>query len=62
MVIQKLKAGVAACMNNDETVLKRAKELYVSNATIYLDSDDEKNYQKNSKVYEYLDRNDKLFL
>ena len=62
MVVQKLKATVAACVNDDEEVLKRAKELYISNATIFQNSDDEQQMKKPSNVYKYLDQDEKTFV
>ena len=52
--IQKLKAGLAALIDEDNTMIKKTKELYYSNSIIYDDTDDEIKYKRTNCFYDFL--------
>lgn len=62
MSLQKLKAGLAAVINDNTETLGRAKDFYYSNATLYLNSDDEQKLKKTNHTYQYFYQNDMNFI
>ena len=55
--IQKLKAGLAAVIKNDQRTNVAAKKIYCANQTLYIDSDEEQvgmRATKNNLFYQFL--------
>ena len=53
--IRKLKAGLAAVIDDDHSIMERTKEIYFSQSTIYANAEDEVRYQKgyNMEIYKF---------
>ena len=52
--LHKLKAGLAAVMDNDPYYIKEAKRLYYQNITIYADEKEKEQPDKENVFYEFL--------
>ena len=54
--IVKLKAGLAAVIDDKTEVIDRARKMYFSNATIYEDPHEELHFRHRNKTYEFLNQ------
>lgn len=52
--IHKLKAGLAAVIENDDQLMKKCRDMYLNHTTIFLDTEDEATYFHHNKFTEFL--------